>query len=93
MNSLLKACGLLCLLTLFSTQLLIPALHADNKVLGQIELVGASKVENTSGVWIDGQYVGYLNELKGSTKFLLIPGEHSINERQGGALSLQQKVS
>jgi hypothetical protein len=32
-----------------------PSLHAQNKVLGEVELVGASKVENTSGVWIDGQ--------------------------------------
>jgi hypothetical protein len=93
MNSLLKACAFLCLLTLFSTPLLIPVLHADNKVLGKIELVGASKVENTSGVWIDGQYVGYLNELKGSKKLLLLPGEHEITVRQGGYLDFTQKLS
>jgi len=93
MNSLPKACAFLCLLTLFSTQLLFPVLHADNKVLGKIELVGASKVENTSGVWIDGQYVGYLNELKGSKKLLLLPGEHEITVRQGGYLDFTQKLS
>jgi PEGA domain len=92
MNSLRKACAFLWL-TLFSTQLLIPVLHADNKVLGKIELVGASKVENTSGVWIDGQYVGYLNELKGSKKLLLLPGEHEITVRQGGYLDFTQKLS
>jgi len=73
--------------------LLIPALHADNKVLGEVELAGASKVENTSGVWIDGQYLGYLNELKGSKKILLLPGEHVITVRQGGYLDFAQKVS
>ncbi|SRR6266849_6796364 len=39
--------------------------YAGNDVLGEIELVDATKVEKTSGVWVDGQYVGYLKELKG----------------------------
>jgi hypothetical protein len=82
-----------CLLFLLSSPLLIPALHAGNDVLGEVELAGASKVENTSGVWIDGQYVGYLNELHGSKKILLLPGEHDITVRQGGYLDFVQKVS
>jgi hypothetical protein len=81
-----------CLVALLISPLFVPALHADNKVLGEIELVGATKVENTSGVWIDGQYVGYLNELKGSKKLLLLPGEHDITVRQGGYLDFSQKV-
>jgi hypothetical protein len=70
-----------------------PSLYAQNKVLGEVELVGASKVENTSGVWIDGQYVGYLHELKGSKKLLLLPGEHNITVKQGGYLDFAQNVS
>jgi hypothetical protein len=66
---------------------------SGNDVLGEVELVGASKVEKTSGVWIDRQYVGYLNELKGSKKILLLPGEHEIVVRQGGYLDFVQKVS
>jgi PEGA domain len=69
-----------------------PSLYAGNGVLGQIDLVGASKVEETSGVWIDGQYVGYLSELKGSKKLLLLPGEHEISVRQGGYIDFVQKV-
>jgi hypothetical protein len=82
-----------CLLLLLSCPLFVPAAHAGNGVLGEVELVGASKVENTSGVWVDGQYVGYLNELKGSKKLLLLPGEHDITVRQGGYLDFTQKVS
>lgn len=67
-------------------------LHAGNDVLGQVDLIGATKVEQTSGVWIDGQYVGYLRELKGSKKILLLPGEHEITVRQGGYLDFTQKV-
>jgi hypothetical protein len=88
-----KGRTLTCLLVLFSSLLFSPSLDAQNKVLGEVELVGASKVENTSGVWIDGQYVGYLSELKGSKKLLLLPGDHDITVRQGGYLDFVQKVS
>lgn len=82
------------LLTLAFFLFLIPALHAqNNKVLGEIEFAGASKVENTSGVWIDNQYVGYLGELKGSKKLLLLPGEHQIVVRQGGYQDFAQRVT
>ncbi|MHB8215228.1 MAG: PEGA domain-containing protein [Candidatus Sulfotelmatobacter sp.] len=93
MTFLPKMCAYFCLLALLSTPMFVPALHAGNNVLGEIELVGASKVENTSGVWIDGQYVGYLNELKGSKKLLLLPGDHEITVSQGGYLDFAQKLS
>src|SRR5258708_39329764 len=82
------------LLSVLLTSLIsVCAVYAENDVLGEIELVGASKVEKTSGVWIDRQYVGYLKELKGSKKILLLPGEHEIVVRQGGYLDFAQKVS
>jgi PEGA domain len=81
------------LLVLLISGMFSPFLHAQNKVLGEIELVGASKVENTSGVWVDDQYVGYLRELKGSKKLLLLPGDHEIDVRQGGYLDFVQTVS
>ena len=65
---------------------------AGNDVLGEIELSAATKVEKTSGVWIDGQYMGYLKELKGSKKILLLPGEHDIVVKQGGYKDFSQKV-
>ena len=29
---------------------------AQNKIFGEVQLSGATKVEKLSGVWIDGQY-------------------------------------
>lgn len=81
-----------CLLVLFTSLVFSPFLRAQNKVLGEVELVGASKVENTSGIWVDGQYVGYLNELKGSKKLLLLPGKHEITIRQGGYQDFGQEI-
>ena len=42
--------------------------------MGQVEFEGKTKPEKTAGVWVDGQYVGYVNELKGDKKVLLLPG-------------------
>ena len=51
--------------------LLVPA-RADNKVMGQVNFVPATKVEKSTGVWVDGQYIGFINELKGDKKLLLL---------------------
>jgi PEGA domain len=69
-----------------------PALFAGNEVLGEIQFVGAGKIEKGSGVWIDGQYVGFLKELKGSKKVLLLPGEYEITVRQAGYRDFSKKV-
>ena len=64
---------------------LIGGVSAQNSdVLGEVQFEGKTKVEKTSGVWVDGQYVGYLNELKASKKVLLLPGQHTISVRQNG---------
>ncbi len=88
-----KGRALLCLLVLLISVTAIPAAPAQSKVLGEVELAGASKVEKTSGVWVDGQYVGYLSELKGSKKLLLLPGEHAVTVRQGGYLDFTETVT
>ena len=80
------------ILTVITLVVLTPALYAGNEVMGEIEFEGKSKVEKTSGVWVDGQYVGYLKELKGSKKVLLLPGEHVITVRQDGYRDFVERV-
>jgi PEGA domain len=93
MISFLRIRTLVWIVVLGCAAILSLPLRADNNVLGRVDLVGATKVERTSGVWIDGQYVGYLQELKGSKKLLLLPGEHEITVRQGGYIDFVQKVT
>jgi hypothetical protein len=78
---------------LLSAFFLPPACRASNDVLGEIRFEGRSNVERTSGVWVDGQYVGYLKELTGSKKVLLLPGKHTILVRQGGYKDFTQQVT
>ena len=72
---------------------LLPALmYAGNDVMGEIQFEGKSHVEKTSGVWVDGEYIGYLKELKGSKKVLLLPGEHEITVRQDGYQDFTKRI-
>jgi hypothetical protein len=88
-RSLLRTFGMLFAIAF----LLFPAVaYAENQVMGEIQFEGKSKIEKTSGVWVDGQYVGYLKELKGAKKVLLLPGEHTIVVRQNGYQDFTQSV-
>ena len=79
---------------LFVFVILRPArVYGANDVMGEIQFEGKSHVEETSGVWVDGEYVGYLKELKGSKKVLLLPGEHLITVRQDSYQDFTQRIS
>jgi hypothetical protein len=80
------------LLGLLLASVLCPWTYAENAVMGEIQFQGKSHVEKTSGVWVDDQYVGYLKELKGSKKVMLLPGEHIITVRQDGYQDFTQRV-
>lgn len=73
--------------------LMLTPLYAQNQVLGEVTFSGATKAAKTSGVWIDGQYVGYLKELKGAKKIMLLPGSHEISVRQSGYTDFDQKIT
>src|SRR6266481_789176 len=73
--------------------LIIPfSAHAQNQVLGELQLVGKTKADKTSGVCIDGQYVGYFNEMKDNNTILLLHGEDEIAVGQSGYTDFRQKV-
>lgn len=56
----------------------------SNEVMGEVRFDGDTQLDRDSGVWIDGTYVGYVKELKGKKKVLLIPGKHQIVVKQAG---------
>lgn len=73
--------------------LVAPLIRADNKVMGRVDFIPAGKVEKSAGVWVDGQYVGHISELKGDKKVMLLPGDHEIAIRQAGYSDWAQKVT
>jgi len=52
--------------------------------MGELKFNGATGVEKDAGVWIDGVYLGFVKELKGDKKVLLLPGKHELTVRQSG---------
>src|SRR6202022_2483814 len=66
--------------------------YAQNKVMGEVKFEGTTKIEKDAGVWVDGNYVGYLKELKGDKKIMLLPGEHEVIVRQSGYDDFVKKV-
>ncbi len=62
----------------------VAPMFAQTTILGELKFKGKSKVEKTSGVWIDGQYVGYLGELWGPKRVMLLPGDHQLAVKQAG---------
>lgn len=60
------------------------AASQGNEVMGELQFDGDTQLDRDSGVWIDGNYVGYVKELKGKKKVLLIPGKHQIVVKQSG---------
>ena len=64
----------------------------DSKVMGEVRFEGATGVEKDAGVWVDGEYVGFLKELHGSKKVMLLPGEHEISVRQSGYDDFTRKI-
>src|SRR6266478_7904232 len=77
----------------FVCALALPVGAQENQILGEVRFVPQNGPAKTAGVWVDGKYVGYLSELKGSKKLLLLPGEHEISVREAGYQSVDQKIS
>lgn len=61
-------------------------------ITGEVAFKPATKPDKSAGVWVDGQYVGYVKELHGQKKVLLLPGEHQLSFRQAAYRDQDQKV-
>jgi PEGA domain len=74
-----KALGLLVTILLIAGASLWAS---DNQVLAELRFIAHNGAEKKAGVWVDGQYVGFVKELNGDKKMLLLPGKHEIIVRQ-----------
>ena len=81
--------------SLLLTFLVLLALNtgAQNQIQGQVEFAAKAKAQRSAGVWIDGQYVGYVDELRGDNTVFLLPGPHEISFRLAGYQDETLKVN
>lgn len=68
--------------TILAIMALVGIAHAEDRVQSELRFVGHNKAEKTAGVWVDGQYVGFVKELTGDKKIVLLPGKHEVLVRQ-----------
>jgi len=80
------------LLALICSSFIVTIAAAQNQILGEVRFTGTTSIERDSGVWVDGQYIGYLKELKGKKKVLLLPGKHQIAVRQSGYDDFSEEI-
>lgn len=93
MHRILRFPSVVLLVSLFC--ILVAALRLaaqDSKVMGELKFKGATSVEKDAGVWIDGIYVGYVKELKGDKRVLLLPGKHEVSARESGYGDFIQEI-
>lgn len=51
---------------------------AANPMLAEVEIKPASRAERDAGVWVDGQYIGHVRQLRGKSRLTLLPGTHEL---------------
>jgi len=61
---------------------LVGMVRAEDRVQSELKFVAHNKAEKTAGVWVDGQYVGFVKELTADKKIVLLPGKHEVLVRQ-----------
>ena len=68
--------------------------HAQQKKdMGELRFSSEEKAVRDSGVWIDGQYTGYVDELRGDDdKLKLTAGPHHVTVRQAGYKDFDRTV-
>lgn len=64
----------------------------NNKLMGEVKFEGSTKVDRDAGVWVDDQYLGYVKELKGDKKVMLLPGKHHVVAKEAGYDNFERDI-
>jgi hypothetical protein len=77
---------------LFFSAASLPA--QDSKIMGELRFDPLTSVDRDAGIWVDGNYVGYVKELMKDRhkKVLLLPGKHTVTARQAGYTDWTKEV-
>jgi PEGA domain len=65
---------------------------SQNRVMSRLRFEAHGWTDRTAGVWVDGQYVGYVKELHGDKTVFLLPGKHQVQVREAGYGKLTQNL-
>lgn len=69
-----------------------PAPAQQDAAPGELQILTSHDTEKDSGVWVDGEYLGYLRDFWGNKKIMLQPGEHEVSVRKLGYKNFTQTI-
>lgn len=85
--------NLLVVVCLEMCSVLVPlGARTQNAKNAQLRLIPETRVEKLAGVWVDGQYVGYVDQFKDHTTLELTPGKHSLVIRENGLKDMTREL-
>jgi hypothetical protein len=58
------------------------AAYAQDRTQAELRFEPSNSAEKNAGVWVDGNYMGCVKEMKGGKTIRLLPGKHEIVVRQ-----------
>jgi hypothetical protein len=67
--------------------------HGQGASKSELRLIPETRVEKLAGVWVDGQYVGYVDQFKGRDSLTLAPGKHSLVVRESGMEEMTRELN
>lgn len=70
-----------------------PTLQGQAAKSAELRLIPETRVEKLAGVWVDGQYVGYVDQFKGRDTLTLAPGKHSLIVRESGMTDMTRELN
>lgn len=65
---------------------------AANPLFGEIDLKAATRADKNAGVWLNGQYLGHVRDLRGGSALPLPPGRHQLLFKLIGFEDLERSV-
>jgi len=87
-----KTWGLGATLAASASLLLLPGARGQAGAKAELRLIPETRVEKLAGVWVDGQYVGYVDQFKGHNTIALPPGKHSLVIRENGMKDMTREL-
>lgn len=67
--------------------------QAQGASKAELRLIPETRVERLAGVWVDGQYVGYVDQFKGRDTLTLASGKHSLIVRESGMEDMTRELN
>jgi hypothetical protein len=72
---------------------LVPVRLNAQEARAELRLIPETRVEKLAGVWVDGEYLGYVDQFKGRNTLGLVAGKHKMVIRVKGMKDMKRELN